>query len=205
MCGLRHKRRVHQHQVGAFGQSLAAGCDGVLRAGSHGIPWGPAVQACSRAARTCARHSGATGERIDARSLQEVGARELPSKQVGELLSISLFCLLRSRNICDDSTQSGDTDRAQYKTVPRTANGNAVKQIRAVAKAYEALADAFSQLNNLPKLKAQVAAGTEIWTEVSHYLGVDCGHLARLFRVRQADHTGISQLALLYWQRVGLG
>lgn len=51
--------------------------------------------------------------------------------------------------------------------MPRTANGNAVKQIRAASKAYEALADAFSQLNNLPKLKAQVAAGREIWAEVS--------------------------------------
>jgi hypothetical protein len=82
----------------------------------------------------------------------------------------------------------------QYKTVPRTANGNAVKQIRAAAKAYEALADAFSQLNNLPKLKAQVAAGTEIWTEVSRSRGVNCGQIARLFRVRQADGMSSSRL-----------
>ena len=55
----------------------------------------------------------------------------------------------------------------QYKSTPRSVNGNALKQLKAAAKPYEALADAFSQLNNLAKLKAQVNAGREIWSEVS--------------------------------------
>lgn len=42
-----------------------------------------------------------------------------------------------------------------------------MKQVRACAKAYEALAEAFSQLNNLPKLKAQINAGKDTWDEVS--------------------------------------
>ncbi|PVH96379.1 hypothetical protein DM02DRAFT_122871 [Periconia macrospinosa] len=48
---------------------------------------------------------------------------------------------------------------------PRTASTNAIKQIRSTAKAYDALVEAFSEFNNLPKLKAQVAAGREIWAE----------------------------------------
>jgi len=46
-------------------------------------------------------------------------------------------------------------------------NGNGLKNLRAAAKAYEALADAFLELNNLPKLKAQVNAGKDMWLEVS--------------------------------------
>ncbi|CAI6334652.1 unnamed protein product [Periconia digitata] len=53
------------------------------------------------------------------------------------------------------------------RQVPRTANPSSIKQIRAAAKAYDALADASSDFNNLPKLKSQVAAGRDIWAEVS--------------------------------------
>ncbi|KAJ4346978.1 uncharacterized protein N0V89_010911 [Didymosphaeria variabile] len=52
-----------------------------------------------------------------------------------------------------------------YKTPPRTMSSAAVKHCKNAAKAYEALAEAFQQLNNLPKLKAQVNAGSEIWAE----------------------------------------
>lgn len=46
-------------------------------------------------------------------------------------------------------------------------NNTALKTCKSSAKAYEALADAFQQLNNLLKLKAQVNAGADIWAEVS--------------------------------------
>jgi hypothetical protein len=46
------------------------------------------------------------------------------------------------------------------------SNG-AIKHCKNAAKAYEALAEAFQQVNNLPKLKAQVNAGSDIWAEVS--------------------------------------
>ncbi|KAF2477928.1 uncharacterized protein BDR25DRAFT_275470 [Lindgomyces ingoldianus] len=48
---------------------------------------------------------------------------------------------------------------------PRTANGQGIKYIRAASKAYEALAEAFTQTNNLPKLKAQINAGKDTWAE----------------------------------------
>ncbi|OAL01262.1 hypothetical protein IQ06DRAFT_293363 [Phaeosphaeriaceae sp. SRC1lsM3a] len=50
-------------------------------------------------------------------------------------------------------------------SVPRTANGNAIKQVKAVSKAYEALAEAYTQLGNLSKLKAQIKAGADTWAE----------------------------------------
>jgi COP9 signalosome complex subunit 3 len=55
----------------------------------------------------------------------------------------------------------------EAKHIPRSANPTAIKQVRSASKAYEALADAYTQLNNLPKLKAQINAGTQIWAEVS--------------------------------------
>ncbi|KAF2106306.1 hypothetical protein BDV96DRAFT_336645 [Lophiotrema nucula] len=51
------------------------------------------------------------------------------------------------------------------KGLPRTANTAAIKQIRTSSKAYEALADAYTQLRNLPKLKAQINAGKDLWAE----------------------------------------
>ncbi|RYN25725.1 hypothetical protein AA0113_g5090 [Alternaria arborescens] len=50
-------------------------------------------------------------------------------------------------------------------TCPRTSNGNAIKNIKAASKAYEALAEAYEELDNMSKLKAQVQAGSEIWAE----------------------------------------
>lgn len=50
--------------------------------------------------------------------------------------------------------------------VPRTANGNAIKTVKAASKAYEALAEAYGELDNMSKLKAQTQAGAEIWAEV---------------------------------------
>ena len=59
------------------------------------------------------------------------------------------------------------SDAEQDAQPPRTANGNAIKHIKAVSKAYEALGEAYSQLGNLPKLKAQIKAGADTWAEVS--------------------------------------
>ncbi|KAL6157139.1 hypothetical protein ACJQWK_07073 [Exserohilum turcicum] len=49
--------------------------------------------------------------------------------------------------------------------IPRTANATAMKNIKAACKAYEALAEAYEELDNMSKLKAQAQAGTEIWAE----------------------------------------
>lgn len=60
-----------------------------------------------------------------------------------------------------------------------------------MSKAYEALADAFSQLNNLAKLKAQVAAGKDIWAEVSRtFLGIQLPANVRhaSFAILEQDH-----------------
>jgi COP9 signalosome complex subunit 3 len=53
------------------------------------------------------------------------------------------------------------------KSVPRSANATAIKQVRSASKAYEAIAEAYSHLNDMSKLKAQINAGTQTWTEVS--------------------------------------
>ncbi|KAF1916104.1 hypothetical protein BDU57DRAFT_573758 [Ampelomyces quisqualis] len=48
---------------------------------------------------------------------------------------------------------------------PRTANSVAMRQVKAASKAYEAVAEAYTQLDDLPKLKAQIKAGTETWAD----------------------------------------
>jgi COP9 signalosome complex subunit 3 len=53
------------------------------------------------------------------------------------------------------------------KSVPRSANATAIKQVRSASKAYEAVAEAYSHLNDMSKLKAQINAGAQTWTEVS--------------------------------------
>ncbi len=53
------------------------------------------------------------------------------------------------------------------KNIPRSAGPAAIKQVRTASKAYEAVAEAYSQLNNMSKLKAQINAGAQIWAEVS--------------------------------------
>lgn len=55
------------------------------------------------------------------------------------------------------------------KSIPRSANVMAIKQVRSAAKAYEAVADAYTHLSNMPKLKAQINAGAQIWAEVGLY------------------------------------
>ncbi len=54
----------------------------------------------------------------------------------------------------------------QPKSVPRTVTSHVIKQIKAASKAYEALGEAYVQLSNMPKLKAQIKSGSEIWAEV---------------------------------------
>ncbi|KAF2878117.1 hypothetical protein BDV95DRAFT_509836 [Massariosphaeria phaeospora] len=54
---------------------------------------------------------------------------------------------------------------SRVTTAPRTVNGTAFKQVKAASKAYDALADAFAPLNNLPKLRAQINAGKDLWKE----------------------------------------
>jgi COP9 signalosome complex subunit 3 len=61
----------------------------------------------------------------------------------------------------------GTSNADQDGVTPRTANANAIKQIKSASKAYEALAEAYTQLGNLPKLKAQIKAGADTWAEVS--------------------------------------
>ncbi|KAF2012028.1 hypothetical protein BU24DRAFT_412563 [Aaosphaeria arxii CBS 175.79] len=51
------------------------------------------------------------------------------------------------------------------KPLPRTTNTSAFKGIKAASKAYDALADAFADLSNLPKLRAQINAGRDTWAE----------------------------------------
>jgi hypothetical protein len=58
----------------------------------------------------------------------------------------------------------------QVRSLPRTANSSAIKNLKAAAKAYEAIAEAFQQVGNFAKLKAQVLAGKEVWAEVSHLM-----------------------------------
>lgn len=53
------------------------------------------------------------------------------------------------------------------RSVPRSANPTAIKQVRGASKAYEAVADAYKHVDNMSKLKAQVHAGTATWAEVS--------------------------------------
>ena len=49
-----------------------------------------------------------------------------------------------------------------------------MKDIKAASKAYEALADAYEELDNMSKLKAQVQAGSEVWAEVWSSYTANC-------------------------------
>ncbi|KAJ4366578.1 hypothetical protein N0V95_000245 [Ascochyta clinopodiicola] len=53
----------------------------------------------------------------------------------------------------------------EAKNVPRSANAAAIKQVRSASKAYEAVAEAYTQLSNMSKLKAQINAGAQTWAE----------------------------------------
>lgn len=59
------------------------------------------------------------------------------------------------------------SNMCQDDAAPRTANSAAIKSVKLASKAYEALAEAYTQLGNMPKLKAQIKAGTETWADVS--------------------------------------
>ena len=58
-------------------------------------------------------------------------------------------------------------NRTQDRAIPRTANSVAIKQVKSASKAYEALAEAYTQLSNMSKLKVQIKYGAEIWADVS--------------------------------------
>lgn len=53
----------------------------------------------------------------------------------------------------------------EAQSIPRSANTAAMKHVRSASKAYEAVAEAYSHLNNMSKLKAQVNAGAQTWAE----------------------------------------
>ncbi|KAF9694984.1 hypothetical protein EKO04_006739 [Ascochyta lentis] len=53
----------------------------------------------------------------------------------------------------------------EAKNMPRSANATAIKQVRSASKAYEAVAEAYTQLSNMSKLKAQIHAGAQTWAE----------------------------------------
>jgi len=57
--------------------------------------------------------------------------------------------------------------------IPRTANMNAIKQVRAASKAYDALAEAFQSMN-APKLRAQAEVGFAVWAEVYEFPSTRC-------------------------------
>lgn len=79
----------------------------------------------------------------------------------------------------------------EFTGTPRSANGNAIKQVKSASKAYEALAEAYVQLGNMAKLKAQIKAGTETWVEDGN-----AGLVAEL--VNSQMRTYISRLSRTY-------
>ena len=97
----------------------------------------------------------------------------VPSSNVANGLMLEAYkkwvlvgCLVDGKVLQAIQMHVQKSNLSQAKSVPRTANGNAIKQVKSASKAYEALADAYGQLSNMPKLKAQIKAGAEIWAEV---------------------------------------
>lgn len=67
-----------------------------------------------------------------------------------------------------DSLDYGRSQHPQPRSILRSINGNALKQIKSASKAYDAVVDAYNnQSGNMSKLKAQVKFGAEVWAEVS--------------------------------------
>jgi len=60
---------------------------------------------------------------------------------------------------------AGTNTTTQASPLPRTANSIAMKQVKSASKAYDALAEAYEQVGNLAKLKAQIKAGEGLWAE----------------------------------------
>jgi COP9 signalosome complex subunit 3 len=81
---------------------------------------------------------------------------------------VLVSCLVNSTVWAASNDINGTSNVLQDGTTPRTANAQAIKQVKSASKAYEALAEAYTQLGNLPKLKAQIKAGTDTWAEVSY-------------------------------------
>jgi COP9 signalosome complex subunit 3 len=79
---------------------------------------------------------------------------------------VLIGCLVDETVCATMRSEASVSDHSQPKSVPRTANGVAIKQIKNASKAYDALAEAYCQLGNLPKLNAQIKAGADIWIEV---------------------------------------
>lgn len=65
-----------------------------------------------------------------------------------------------------DSIDCVTSKSPQARVIPRTANAPAIKQVKSASRAYDAVADAYAQLSNMSKLKAQIKFGAEIWAEV---------------------------------------
>jgi COP9 signalosome complex subunit 3 len=84
---------------------------------------------------------------------------------------VLVSCLVNA-TVCDacQNNHREPSDMPQDRAIPRTANANAIKQVKSASKAYEALAEAYTQLGNMSKLKVQVKYGTEIWAEVSWWM-----------------------------------
>jgi COP9 signalosome complex subunit 3 len=89
-----------------------------------------------------------------------------PSNNVANGLMLEAYKKWVLVNCLVDSIESAASKKPQSRIVPRTANQNALKQVKSASKAYEALAEAYSLLGSLPKLKAQIKFGTETWAEV---------------------------------------
>jgi COP9 signalosome complex subunit 3 len=91
---------------------------------------------------------------------------------------VLVSCLVHSTVREPRYNVNGISNKAQDRVIPRTTNANAIKQVKSASKAYEALAEAYTQLGNMSKLKVQVKFGAEIWAEVSyrkHFVSLSAG------------------------------
>lgn len=55
--------------------------------------------------------------------------------------------------------------QATHEKLPRTASNTAIMTAKSASKAYDILAEAFVDLNNMTKLKAQIKEGRDKWAE----------------------------------------
>ncbi|EXJ94748.1 hypothetical protein A1O1_03145 [Capronia coronata CBS 617.96] len=89
--------------------------------------------------------------------------------------------------------------RGAAPSIPKSASQSAMKHIRAAAKPYECVADAF-KVGNAQKLRAEIEAGGNIWQEEGNYgLMVEVFEAFRKFSVlrlgRTYDALPISEVA----------
>ncbi|KAJ9603660.1 hypothetical protein H2200_011846 [Cladophialophora chaetospira] len=79
--------------------------------------------------------------------------------------------------------------RGAAPTIPKTVGQNAVKHIRALAKPYECVAEAF-KAGNLDHLRAEIEAGNALWQEDGNYgLMVEVYQAFRKFAVLKLGRT----------------